>query len=213
MEPQENGNGQSSTGDANRDDNGTTYKEWTNYETWITYRWVMHDTTSRGRWRARASKLAGHDAGAVEVNETIQQLAKELQAAINAECSNHLPGLKDDLLKLALERVVWREVAKVVLGDLIPAALSFDWLFPFGSIVETAGVWAKIPREERLTAVARHAHGDWGELDGVFWGENDSAVRCGERLYSEYESKSGETFVIITAADRSVTTILLPEEY
>lgn len=193
-------------------DDETTYKEWTNYETWITYRWVMHDASCRGRWRARASKLAGHDAGAVEVNETIQQMAKELQEAINAECSA-LPGLKDDLLKLALERVVWREVAKVVLGDLIPAALWFDWLFPFGSIAETVGVWTRIPRDERLAAVARHAHGDWGELDGVFWGENDSAVRCGERLYSEYQSKCGETFLIITAADRSVTTILLPEEY
>lgn len=191
----------------------TTYKEWTNCETWITYRWVMRDASSRGRWRARASKLAGHDAGAVEVNETIQQLAKELQEAVNTECNPHLPGLKDDLFTLALDRVVWREVSKVILGDLIPDALSFDWLFPFGSIVETSGVWARIPRKERLAAVGQHAHGDWGEIDGVFWGENDRAVRCGARLYSEYLSKSGETFLIITAADRAVTTILLPEEY
>ena len=52
-----------------------------------------------------------------------------------------------------------------------------------------------------------------GEIDGVDWSENQSALRIGGRLYSEYRSKSGESFLIVTAADRSVTTILLPEEY
>ena len=213
VEPITETNGNSKTVGHEKNGGENTYNAWTNYETWITYRWVMHDRSTRRRWRTRASQLAGNDAGAVEVNQAIQQLASELQEAVVAECGNHVASLADDLLNSALERVIWREVAKIILSDKIPAAAAFDWLFPFGTIVETAGVWARIPREERLTAVAQHAHGNWGEIDGVFWGENDRAVRCGERLYSEYRSKTGETFLIITAADRSVTTILLPEEY
>ena len=45
------------------------------------------------------------------------------------------------------------------------------------------------------------------------WSENNSAVRNGARIYSEYLSTSDETFLIITEADRKLTTILLPDEY
>ena len=52
-----------------------------------------------------------------------------------------------------------------------------------------------------------------GEVDGVDWSENESALRQGSRLFSEYRSKAGVIFLIITEADRSTTTILLPGEY
>jgi hypothetical protein len=211
VEPITETNGKSKTKDPENGEN--TYNARSNYETWITYRWVMHDRPARRRWRTRASQLAGENAGAVEVNQAIHQLASELQESVVAECCNHVACLADDLLNSALERVIWREVARIILSDKIPAAASFDWLFPFGNIVETAGVSARIPREERLAAVEKYAHGDWGEIDGVDWSENESALRSGERIYSEYRSKSGETFLIITAGDRAVTTILLPEEY
>jgi hypothetical protein len=195
----------------NRSEN--TYKEWSNDETWITYRCLMQDRQARERWRARATQLVGDEAGAPEVNQAIAKLAAEVRNAVLIECSDRTTTLSDNLLESALERVVWREVAKIILSDKIPAAAAFDCFFPFGKIVETAGVLVRIPREERLKAVAQHASGDWGEIDGVDWSENDSALRCGERIYSEYCSKAGETFLVITAADRDVTTVMLPEEY
>lgn len=62
--------------------------------------------------------------------------------------------------------------------------------------------------------LARHARGDWGDLCEEDKGANDTAYRCGEgRILSSYKTKTGEKIWIITEADRSATTILLPEEY
>lgn len=191
----------------------TRYDFWTNDETWITHKWVTEDTRSRRRWLVTAAKLAGRTAGPAELNEAIHELARQIRQSVLDECCSHLASLPDDLLSSALGRVQWREVAKVILGELIPAAVSFDWLFPFGTIVETAGVLRQIPAEERLDAVAKHARGDWGELDGVTWSETDSAARYGGRVFSEYCSKAGVIFFVVTAADRKTTTVLLADEY
>ena len=61
--------------------------------------------------------------------------------------------------------------------------------------------------------LARHEAGDWGEVSPEDWAENDLSVREGFRLLSAYTLKTGVTIWIITEADRSATTILLPEEY
>jgi len=58
----------------------------------------------------------------------------------------------------------------------------------------------------------RHRHGDWGELDTFDREENDLALRCGGRLLSAYRTRLGEQLWVITEADRSATTLLLPEE-
>lgn len=63
------------------------------------------------------------------------------------------------------------------------------------------------------TAVARHAIGDWGECCQEDSASNDEALKNGERLLSVYRMKEGEKFWVITEWDRSVTTILLPEDY
>ena len=55
--------------------------------------------------------------------------------------------------------------------------------------------------------------GDWGELDEEDKTANDEALKTGERLLSAYKSATGTKFWIITEADRSVTTILMPEDY
>ena len=189
------------------------YEYWTNEETLLTYKWMTHDKASRRGWRARVSELLSEDNGPAEVNQAIHQLACEIRGCVEAECCNHVASLSDDLFSCALARVVWREVAKIIISDKVPAAADFDWLFPYGNIVETPGVLKRIPRKDRLAAVAEHAHGNWGEIDGVFWSENDSALRTGEKLYSEYRSTEGDEFLIITAGDRSVTTVMLREEY
>ena len=61
--------------------------------------------------------------------------------------------------------------------------------------------------------LARHAQHDWGELDNEDKRLNDQAVQDGTRLLSAYTDTKGTKFWIITEADRSATTILLPEEY
>ena len=60
--------------------------------------------------------------------------------------------------------------------------------------------------------LARHATGDWGELCAFDRRQNEIALRDGYRILSSYNAPAGRIW-IITEADRSVTTILLPEEY
>ena len=85
--------------------------------------------------------------------------------------------------------------------------------FPIGNLVATPGVLERVPQEELQTALTRHASGDWGALDKEDRDANDRALAEGTRLLSAYESKNGIRFWIITEWNRSVTTILLPEEY
>jgi hypothetical protein len=60
----------------------------------------------------------------------------------------------------------------------------------------------------------RHHDGDWGELDGHDRRENERSLRNGWRVLSSYPvGEGGRKVWIITEADRSSTTILLPEEY
>jgi hypothetical protein len=85
--------------------------------------------------------------------------------------------------------------------------------FPLGRILATPGVLACVPQEELLAAIARHANGDWGDVDEDDRNSNDAALRDGARLLSAYRTQAGVKFWIITEADRSTTTVLLPEEY
>jgi hypothetical protein len=61
--------------------------------------------------------------------------------------------------------------------------------------------------------LARHMAGDWGELGPADWDENGLALREGLRILSAYTLRTGVKIWIITEADRSATTVLLPEEY
>ena len=67
--------------------------------------------------------------------------------------------------------------------------------------------------EEPLTYLQRHLAGDWGEVDEHDRRENELSLIQGFRLLSAYTLNSGTKIWIITEADRSVTTLLLPEEY
>ena len=82
-----------------------------------------------------------------------------------------------------------------------------------GDVYLTRGVAAKIPPVFVLFALERHMHGDWGDVCKADWELNDQAVKDGTRLVSIYKSKTQRTFWVITEADRSVTTVLMPEEY
>jgi hypothetical protein len=86
--------------------------------------------------------------------------------------------------------------------------------FPLGRIVATLGALALLidAGEGPAELLARHQAGDWGEVPPEDARENELSVERGCRIVSSYPVGAGRIW-IITEADRSVTTILLPEEY
>ena len=85
---------------------------------------------------------------------------------------------------------------------------------PLGRVVATPGALETIfgAGGDPFAYIARHTSGDWGDLCAHDRRENGLALRHGRRVLSSYAVGEGR-FWIITEADRSVTTILLPEEY
>jgi hypothetical protein len=85
---------------------------------------------------------------------------------------------------------------------------------PLGRIVTTSGALKLLSEmgEDPFGYIARHAAGDWGELCAFDRQQNKIALRDDYRVLSSYPV-GRERVWIITEADRSVTTILLPEEY
>lgn len=85
--------------------------------------------------------------------------------------------------------------------------------FPTGRLMAGRDAMHRLGMDEMLAALYRHAQGDWGEVSQAEQRNNDHAVQHGLRIISAYHSKQGQKFWIITEADRSATTVLLPEEY
>ena len=88
-------------------------------------------------------------------------------------------------------------------------------LFPLGQNLATPGALEALAAsgQSPVEFLRRHVVGDYGIVGSDDAKLNDEAVINGERLLSAYRTKKGEKIWIITEADRSVTTILLPEEY
>ena len=87
--------------------------------------------------------------------------------------------------------------------------------FHLGRIVATPGALEALKEagERPATLLKRHIAGDWGELDDHDRQENERSIADGCRLLSAYTLSTGAKLWIITEADRSVTTLLLPSEY
>ena len=85
--------------------------------------------------------------------------------------------------------------------------------FPLGRLVATPNALEHIPNPDILAALQRHLTGDWGDMDEHDREENELSLKEGFRLLSVYRSAKGVKFWIITEADRSRTTVLLPEDY
>ncbi len=87
-------------------------------------------------------------------------------------------------------------------------------LLPLGQVVATPGALKLLQEvgEEPLYLLARHRFGNWGELDAHDRRESELSLKHGWRILSSYPVGKGRVW-IITEADRSYTTILLPEEY
>ena len=87
--------------------------------------------------------------------------------------------------------------------------------FPFGQVVATPGALEALEEagETAATLLRRHITGDWGEVDEHDRQENERSLVDGCRLLSVYTLSTGTKLWIITEADRSSTTLLLPSEY
>ena len=87
-------------------------------------------------------------------------------------------------------------------------------LFPLGRLVATPGALKllAIARQDPLELLERHQGGDWGEVPAEDAKENGLSVREGFRIVSAYSVGTGKVW-LITEADRSLTCILLPEDY
>ena len=87
-------------------------------------------------------------------------------------------------------------------------------LFKMGRLVGTPGAIAFCDTNSinMISLVRRHLRGDWGDLDFEDKSANDKALNSGSRIMSMYQFPQGKIW-IITEADRSATTMLLPSEY
>ena len=89
--------------------------------------------------------------------------------------------------------------------------------FPLGQILMTRGINDRVADDEKFAkfvydSLKRHANGDWGDLCKEDKQENELSLNQGFRILSAYQHERYKIW-IITEADRSVTTILFPEEY
>jgi hypothetical protein len=87
--------------------------------------------------------------------------------------------------------------------------------FLLGRICATPGALRALKLADAKLAdyVRRHVAGDWSEMRGQDGAANWHAILYGCRVFSVYRLASGQKLWIITEYDRSVTTLLLPEEY
>jgi len=87
-------------------------------------------------------------------------------------------------------------------------------LFPLGTLVATPGALDLLDRTATNAAifVDRHQRGDFGTVGAQDAQANKDAVQDGTRILSSY-SIGGERLWVITEADRTLTTLLLPDEY
>lgn len=85
--------------------------------------------------------------------------------------------------------------------------------FPFGRTLITPTAQTQLNAQDVYACLERHARGDWGDCCEEDQKENEYALTRNLRLMSVYHDRDGTKFWIITEADRSATTVLLPEDY
>ena len=91
-------------------------------------------------------------------------------------------------------------------------------LFNMGRLVVTRGVNDLIGNNNKFAihvheSLERHSRADWGDLCEEDRNCNELALENGDRLFSVYKLEGLPTIWIITEWDRSVTTVLFPDEY
>jgi hypothetical protein len=82
-----------------------------------------------------------------------------------------------------------------------------------GRLVSTPNALNSLADDDIIAAIQRHQAGDWGHLCEEDRRANYRALSDGSRILSAYVAANGTKFWIITEGDRSVTTVLLPDDY
>ena len=88
------------------------------------------------------------------------------------------------------------------MGRLVLTAEVYEWTVVKGDFAHFV-----------QSSLRRHARGDWGNLPPEDRQQNELALKDGSRLFSAYQHWRLPKIRIITEADRSVTTVLFPEDY
>lgn len=212
----------------------TKYNGWTNYETWCVNLWLSNEEPSYRYWRDEAERCltAACRPSGNETGERREQAERLLADCLKAELEEGHPlptaSVYSDLLTSALAEVDWHEIARNLLDDIEPdtsgdnspesdaaggtlrPVAETSPKFPLGRTVATPAALAALSPEEITVALSRHERGDWGNVCSEDWESNEFALREGLRLFSVYHTAAHVKFWIITEAERSVTTVLLP---
>jgi hypothetical protein len=128
----------------------------------------------------------------------------------NSTLTSHTP------LSLAMPRQkTLRQAQRLLLNKWRNMKTVSKTKFSLGQCVATPGAREALRSAEQspIEFLARHVRGDWGEVSEHDAEANALALEQGFRILSAYRTWLGEELWIITEADRSVTTILLPDEY
>lgn len=219
-----------------------TYNGWTNYETWCVHLWLTNEEGSYRYWREEAgrhlrddredaryslgrqlkgeleeaspleeaslfSDLLNAALSEVDWHEVADAFLEDLQpddepdGETEFECSDTYMGPNEIAAMENFEREK-RERAESRTGPL----------FELGRIVSTPRALATLTGEDIENGLRRHQRSDWGNVGDIDWYSNDTALVRGGRLWSVHYGQNGEAFVIVTDADRTVTTVCLPGE-
>jgi hypothetical protein len=84
--------------------------------------------------------------------------------------------------------------------------------FPLGRIGITCKARAALTFSDALQGLRSHASGDWGLLAEEDWWNNENSLVEGNQVTSVHLASNGKRFWIVTAADRTATTIMLPSD-
>lgn len=87
--------------------------------------------------------------------------------------------------------------------------------FRLGRVLATPGAIDALEESGELadSFIRRHQRGDWGDMSEDDKAENEFSIGNRLRIFSAYHTRKGIKIWIITEADRSSTTVLLPSEY
>lgn len=91
--------------------------------------------------------------------------------------------------------------------------------FDLGQVVVNKSVDEKMKEDRSFrvfvqVSIGRYVHRDWGQTSDEDAKANNRAIQNGERILAVYKQPKTDTIIrIITEADRSVTTIMFPDEH
>jgi hypothetical protein len=85
--------------------------------------------------------------------------------------------------------------------------------FPLGRVFATANAAQTLDSADIIVSLNKHQAGIWGDVGPEDRQANEDALLEMTRLFSVYHASDGTKFWIITEWDRSITTVMLPEDY